>query len=85
MNLWGINNYENRGDYIDNKIVLYTTHCPICKVLQASLESLNTTYTVVDDVKIMRGLGIRSAPILEIDGVRLRAADALKYCENYKQ
>ena len=31
-------------------IILYTTHCPRCKVLETKLNNKNLEYTIVDNV-----------------------------------
>ena len=52
-------------------IILYTTHCPRCKVLETKLNQKELTYTIIDDVDEMTGAGIMSVPVLEIDGNKM--------------
>ena len=50
------------------KIILYTTHCPQCKILENKLQSKNISYEVCEDLDTMLMKGFRSAPNLEVDG-----------------
>jgi glutaredoxin-related protein len=51
-----------------DKIILYTTHCPKCRVLEMKLNQKGITYEEVTDVSTMLDLGIKSAPMLAING-----------------
>lgn len=59
--------------------VLYTSHCPKCKVLEAKLKQKNVQYIECDDVQVMIGKGIKSAPQLEVNGVMMDFMTAVKY------
>lgn len=50
------------------KITLYTTHCPMCNILESLLEKKSLSYEVVDDINVMIEKGFKAAPILEVDG-----------------
>lgn len=50
------------------KIKLYTTHCPQCKILEKKLQQKGISYEVVEDIVVMREMGLLSAPNLSIDG-----------------
>lgn len=50
------------------KIVLYSTHCPKCEVLEKKLKAKNIEYEEVNDVGIMLNKGYTNVPVLEIDG-----------------
>ena len=52
-------------------VVLYTTHCPKCKVLAMKLQQKGIEYTENDDIKYMIDKGFKSAPLLEINGKEL--------------
>lgn len=52
--------------FLMNEIILYTTHCPKCNVLEAKLKEKNISYSVCEDVKVMRKKGFLSAPVLSI-------------------
>lgn len=49
-------------------ITLYSTHCPKCKVLESKLKNLGLEYIEIDDVDAMLKLGIKTAPVLKVDG-----------------
>lgn len=50
------------------EIILYTTNCPRCKILEAKLNTKNIKYNVETNVDKMLAKGLMSAPGLEVDG-----------------
>lgn len=50
------------------KVILYTTHCPKCSVLEKKLAAKNISYTEVTDIDVMTKKGFYAVPILEVDG-----------------
>jgi hypothetical protein len=65
-------------------IVLYTTDCPKCKVLEKKLEQSNISYTKNTDVDKMMVMGMKEAPLLTIDGVYYNFMDAVKWVDSKK-
>ena len=63
-------------------IILYSTHCPKCSVLELKLKKQNISYTMVDDVEIMKQKGFMSAPMLEADGVVMNFQTAIQWINN---
>lgn len=62
------------------KITLYTTRCPQCSILEKKLQQKNVSYEIVEDVKIMRKMGMLSAPNLVIDdGAPLNFKQAVEW------
>lgn len=57
-------------------VVLYSTGCPKCRVLESKLEDADIDYTVVDDIKEIEKLGILSVPILQVDGKIMQFKEA---------
>lgn len=53
------------------EVVLYSTHCPKCNILEKKLTQKGINFTIVDDnsevVKVGRANKIMSAPILKVD------------------
>ena len=49
-------------------VILYSTHCPKCKVLESKLKEKNVNYKEVNDIKIMQEKGFEFVPVLEVDG-----------------
>lgn len=51
-----------------NQIVLYSTGCPKCRILESKLKSKNIEYTEFNDVEEMIKKGLSSVPWLEVNG-----------------
>lgn len=49
-------------------IILYTTHCPKCLVLEKKLEQKNIDFIRNENITEMESLGFTSMPILSVDG-----------------
>lgn len=65
------------GDIVD--IVLYSTGCPKCRVLEAALTKKKIAFEKCDDVDKMVSLGFIEAPILQVGDRILLYKDAMKY------
>jgi len=69
-------------------IVLYSSGCPMCRVCQAKLDQANIKYTYVEDkdtvVQIGQDNGIKSAPILVVDGTAYDYKKALAWIKEQK-
>lgn len=52
-------------------VVLYSTHCPRCNVLEKKLKQKNIDYREVNDVETMKEKGYLTVPILEVDGTSM--------------
>lgn len=63
-------------------IMLYSTHCPQCEILEEKLQVKNIKYTEVNDVALMLNKGIKNVPVLEVNGEMM---DFLKACEWIKK
>lgn len=61
------------------KLVLYTTHCPKCKVIESKLNAKKIEFDIVDDKSTLIEMGIVSVPVLEADGTRMDFLEANKY------
>lgn len=60
-------------------IVMYSTRCPKCNVLEQKLNSKNINYGVIDDVNIIIDKGFDFLPVLEIDGKIMEFNEAVKW------
>lgn len=60
-------------------IVLYSTGCPKCRILEAKLAKIKEPYSVIEDVDTMVSLGITEAPMLEVEGRLLGFGEAVKW------
>lgn len=61
------------------KVILYTTHCPICEMLKSKLEEKHIKYVENTDVKEMKMLGLNTVPALSVDNEILGAKDAIDF------
>ena len=59
-------------------MVLYSTHCPKCKVLAKKLNDLGIDYVEENNIETMQLFGITEVPMLEVDGKLLDFAEAVK-------
>ena len=53
---------------MNENVILYSTGCPKCQVLTKKLDAAGISYSVNTDVDEMLALGVKSAPVLEVDG-----------------
>lgn len=67
-----------------SKIILYTTHCPMCKMLRMKLDQAKIQYEICDDVDYMISKGYKKAPMLEVDDTVLTMKEALTWLEENK-
>ena len=61
------------------KVILYSTHCPRCKVLTLKLQQKNIQYVEINDVEQMKAKGFNEAPKLEVDGVIMNFKEAVDW------
>ena len=66
-------------------IILYTTHCPKCKILTKKLTEKNIEYIEFTDVNKMIEMGFNVMPILEVDGIVMDFATANKWINELKE
>ena len=66
----------------NQRIVLYSTGCPKCGVLERKLNEAGITYSTSADVKKMEELGIKFVPVLSVDGKLLEFGEAVKWINN---
>lgn len=65
-------------------IILYTTHCPKCKILEQKLKSKNIEYVEFTDVDKMIEMGFSMMPMLDVDGRIMDFATANKWINEFK-
>ena len=61
------------------EVLLYSTHCPRCDVLEKKLQQKNIQFEEVNDVEIMMKKGYMSAPMLEVDDVSMNFKEAVDW------
>ncbi len=60
-------------------VVLYTTNCPKCRVLETKLKQKNIEFDVVDDENVMIEKGFMEAPMLEVDEEIMNFTSAISW------
>ena len=60
-------------------VILYSTGCPKCKILEKKLEAKNIPYERNNSVDEMLVLGITEVPVLSVDGQLLSFSEANKW------
>ena len=65
-------------------VVLYSTNCPKCKVLEKKLDSIGVDYTIITDEDLMISKGFSSAPMLEVDGNIMDFGNAVRWAKEQK-
>ena len=61
------------------ELILYTTHCPKCEVIENKLHVKDIVHKVVDNKDELIKAGIFSVPVLSVDGKRMGFLEANKY------
>lgn len=65
-------------------IVLYSTHCPRCTVLEKKLQAKGIKFEVETSVDDMLSLGITQVPMLRVDDKLLNFAEANTWVNNQR-
>ena len=60
------------------EIILYSTNCPRCEVLEEKLKSKGIEYVEENSVEVMQEKGIMSVPVLEYNGELFDFGKAVK-------
>ena len=50
-------------------VILYSTHCPKCKVLSSKLLQKGIDYDEINDIEVMAQKGFTTVPMLEVNEV----------------
>ena len=61
------------------KIILYSTHCPKCTILEKKLKDKGVIYDEVNDVDYMVKLGFTEVPMLVINDRIMGFNEAVKW------
>lgn len=70
---------------MSNKVIFHTSHCPRCKVIEMKLKQKGIQYEENTDIQVMLGLGMQTAPALEVDGKLMGFSDAVAWINQYKE
>ena len=66
----------------DKNVILYSTNCPKCKILESKLVQKNVTFELVtgeDAVEEVTTKGFMTMPLLEVDGENMEFGQAIKW------
>lgn len=64
-------------------VTLYTTGCSRCIVLEKKLDSKQIHYKKEENTNAMLEKGIKSVPVLEVQGQRLNFLEAVQWVNNH--
>lgn len=64
------------------EVILYSTSCPRCSVLEKKLSFANISYKLVTDADLMVEKGFTSVPMLEVDGKVMDFKSAIEWVNN---
>ena len=71
-----------------NNVIVYSTNCPKCKILETKLNQKNIKYLVKnseDDLNKLFEEGFREMPVLEVDNTKYTFGEAVKMVNNYSE
>lgn len=63
-------------------VIMYTTHCPQCKILEKMLNDKKIEYTQITDIDVMKSKGIQSVPFLEVEGELKNFKESMEWIRN---
>ena len=69
---------------MEEKITIYTTHCPMCRQLERQLDMKGLKYESVDDLEKMKEMGFMSAPMLVVDDKQMDFRTALRWVKEHE-
>lgn len=53
------------------KVILYSTHCPKCNVIEKKLNQKQINYEEITDIETIKEKGYLSVPVLEVDNISM--------------
>lgn len=65
-------------------IILFSTNCPKCRVLEQKLDQKNIHYILNNDMTEVIEQGFMSAPILKVGEIYMEFGDAVKWVNNFE-
>ena len=73
---------ETLGGDVLEQVVVYSTGCPRCKILEKKLTEKGVSFTENNSVEEMLELGIMEVPVLQVGGERLNFSQAIQWANN---
>jgi hypothetical protein len=65
-------------------IIVYSTGCPKCKMLEKCLKMANIEFIICDDTNVMLSMGMQSAPYMQIGEELMDFKDAMNWIKENK-
>lgn len=65
-------------------IILYSTHCPKCIILERKLKEKGIGYTVETDMNAIEKTGFRTVPLLSVNGEIKEFSEAINWIREYE-
>lgn len=59
------------------EVILYSTDCPKCSVLETKLNQKNIKYKTIKDIDLMVEKGFMNMPVLEVNGEVMEFKEAV--------
>lgn len=75
---------KRRGRKKKMEIILYSTHCPVCRGVEMKLKAKKVPYKECTDEEEMKKLGISSAPVLSVNGELKFGKDINDFIMDYR-
>ena len=69
-------------------VILFSSNCPKCKVLEAKLNQKNIDFSIKnseDDLQELFDEGFREMPVLEVDNKKYTFGEAVQLINNYTE
>lgn len=63
-------------------IILYTTHCPMCLMLERKLKEKNIEYTEISNIDEIKKAGVKNVPVLKVDNEMMNSYSAMQWVKN---
>ena len=63
------------------EVILYTTHCSQCRMLEKRLEDSGIQYTEKTDIQEMIDKGFTNVPVLVVDGKAMQVREAVAWVD----
>jgi hypothetical protein len=60
-------------------VKVYSTGCPKCRILLQKLQNKQIEFNEIQDIELMKAMGLKSAPWLEINGELMDFGAAIKW------
>lgn len=66
-------------------VILYSTNCPRCNVIEKKLKSKNINFDIISDTKLMEQKGFTFVPKLEVNGTVMDFKNAVEWINNMQE